>query len=115
MSCALTSTNAPAGGVMTPPHREPHAIRLPDNAIAVETIDPQHEAVGLLTLLAQLNKTGERNAIGRIAQNRMVDQRGLQRGDSKAGGNGQESKADNETDRTMAKQHSDDDGGNCGR
>jgi hypothetical protein len=38
---------------------EPHALGLVDDAIAVDPFDAQHETVGLLALLAQLDKAGE--------------------------------------------------------
>jgi hypothetical protein len=95
-------------------HREPHAPRLPGDAAAVDPLDPQHEAVGLLALLAQLDETGERNAVGRIAQHRMVDQRGLQRGNGKAGGYGEEPKRHHEADWPPAQQHRGD-GAGCPR
>ena len=95
-------------------HRQPHALRLPGDAVAVDPLDPQHEAVGLLALLAQLDETGERNAIGRIAQHRMIDQHGLQRGDGKAGGYGEEPKRHHEADWPPAQQHRGD-GAGCPR
>ena len=78
-------------------------------------IDPQHKAVGLLALLTQLDEAGDQNAVRRIAQNRMVDQRGLKCRDSKACGDGQESETDNEADWAVTQQHGDSDGGDCGR
>ena len=95
-------------------HRQPHALRFPGDAVAVDPLDPQHEAVGLLALLAQLDETGERHAVGRIAQHRMIDQRGLQRGNGKAGGDGEKAEAEHEADRTPAQQHGGD-GTGCRR
>jgi len=86
-------------------HRQPHALRFPGDAVAVDPLDPHHEAVGLLALLAQLDETGERNAVGRIAQNRMIDQHGLQRGNGKAGRYGEEPKRHHEADWPPAQQH----------
>jgi hypothetical protein len=63
---------------------EPHALRLVDDAVALDALKPQHEAVGFLALVAHLDKARDRNAVGRKAQNGMGDQRRLERRDGKA-------------------------------
>jgi hypothetical protein len=83
---------------------EPHALRLPDNAVALDPRHPQHEAVGFLALLAQFDNTGEPNAIGGIAQQRMGDQRGLDRGNETCG-YGKQTERDDEGDGTASQQH----------
>jgi len=48
--------------------RKPYALRLVGNPRSLDTLYTQHEAVGLLTLLAQLDKARKRDAVGRIAR-----------------------------------------------
>jgi hypothetical protein len=40
-----------------------HALRLVDNAVALDALEPQHEAVGLLAFVAQFDKARDRNAV----------------------------------------------------
>lgn len=64
--------------------RKPHALRRLLDAAAIDAVDTQHEAVGVLAFLAQFDKTGDGHAGGRKAQHRMLDQRGFQRRHGKA-------------------------------
>ena len=61
--------------------REPHPLRLVVDAVAVDAIDAQHEAVGMLAFLTQLDKACDRHPRNRIVQHRMFDHGGFHRGD----------------------------------
>jgi hypothetical protein len=43
----------------TAANREPHTLRLVDDTVALDPLDAQHEAVGLLAFVTQLDKAGE--------------------------------------------------------
>ena len=66
--------------------REPHPLRLVVDAVAVDAVDAQHEAVGVLALFAQLDKARDGHARGRIVQHRVFDHGGFHRGGGKARG-----------------------------
>ena len=85
---------------------KPHTLRLVDDAVAVDALDAQHEAIGLLALVAQFDKARDRHAVGGKAQNRMLDQRGFERRHGKAGADGEKSERENEGHRPVAQQHS---------
>jgi hypothetical protein len=38
-------------------------LRLVDNAVAFDALEPQHKAVGLLAFVAQFDKARDRNAV----------------------------------------------------
>jgi hypothetical protein len=59
--------------------RQPHAPGHFVDAAALDAIDAQHEAIGMLALLAQFDKAGDRHAGCGKAQHRMGDQRCLER------------------------------------
>jgi len=67
-------------------NRQPHAPRHLIDAPAFDAIDAKDETVGMLALLAQLDKTGDRHAGCRKAQHRMIDQGCLERRNGKAQG-----------------------------
>ena len=97
--------------------REPHPLRLVVDAIAVDAVDAQHEAVGVLALLAQLDKARNRHARCRIAQHRMCDHGGFHRGGGKARGNGKSKKTGDESGQMPAQRYGADaaDSGQCRR
>jgi hypothetical protein len=84
---------------------KPHALRLVDNAVAFDTLQPQHKAIGLLAFVAQLDKARDRDAVGGKAQNGMLDQRGFECRDGKARADGEKSERQNEGNRPIAQKH----------
>ena len=64
--------------------REPHALGLHTETPAVDTVDAQHEAVGVLAFFAQLDKARDGDAGRGETQHRMIDASGLDGGDRKA-------------------------------
>ena len=74
--------------------RQPHAARHLIDTATLDAVDAQHETVGMLTLLAQLDKPGHRHAGGREAQHRMIDQRRFERRHGKAESDGEEAERD---------------------
>jgi hypothetical protein len=78
---------------------KPDALRLVDNAVAFNTLEPEHKAVGLLAFVAQLDKAGNRHAVSGKAQNRMIDQRGFDRRNCEAQSNGEKAERKNESQR----------------
>ena len=92
-------------------------MRLVVDAIAVDAVDAQHEAVGVLALLAQFDKARDGHARCRIVQHRMSDHGGFHRGGGKARGDGENKKADDESGQMPAQQHGADaaDRGQCRR
>jgi hypothetical protein len=64
--------------------QKPHAPRRFLDPAAVDAVDTEHEAVGVLALLAQFDKAGHRHTRGREAQHLLIDERGFQRRNGKA-------------------------------
>src|SRR5262249_16979743 len=64
-------------------YRDAHAVRCSSTRRPVEALDTHHDAIAFLTLLANLDKTGERHARDGILQDRMRNAHGLQRGNCK--------------------------------
>ena len=89
--------------------RQPHAPRLVADPRAFDPIDAQNKTIGLLAFLAQLDKTRERNAVGGITQDRVIDQRALEGCGRKARGDAEKAKREHEAERAAAQQHRGDD------
>ncbi len=85
--------------------REPDALRLVVDAVAVDAIDAQHEAVGVLALFTQFDKARDGHARGRIMQHRVLDHGGFHRRGGKAGGDGENKKADDQSGQMSAQQY----------
>ena len=83
-------------------HGEAHALRLVDDAVAFDALEPEHEAIGFLTLVTQFDEARNGNTVSRKAQNRMFDQGGLQRCDRKPERDGKEAERQHEGDRAPA-------------
>ena len=85
---------------------QPDTLRLVDDPFTLDPLDTEHEAVGFLALLAQLDETGQRHAISGIAQQRMSDQRRLECGDGKACAHRKQTERDDESHGPPAQKHS---------
>ena len=92
--------------------REPHALRLVVDAVAVDAVDAQHEAIGVLAFFAQLDKARDRHPRNRIVQHRMFNHGRFHRGGGKTRGDGENKKADDESDQ-MPAQHYGADAADC--
>ena len=86
-------------------HGKPDTLRLVDDPFSLDPLDTEHEAVGFLALLAQLDETGQRHAISGIAQERMSDQRRLERGNGKAGAHRKQTERNDEGHGPPAQKH----------
>jgi hypothetical protein len=75
------------------------------HAVALDMVDTQHETVGVLALLSQLDEAADGHARSREAQHRMRDERGPHRRDGKAGCNRRQAKRHDEADGAPAQQH----------
>jgi hypothetical protein len=90
--------------------RKPDALRLVDDAVALDAIEPQHEAVGLQAFVAQLDEARNRDAVSGKAEDRMLDQRRLDRRNGKARRHREKAERENEGERPAPQE----DRGNCG-
>ena len=78
---------------------KPDALRLVDNAVAFDALEPQHEAVGLLAFVAQLDETSNRDAVSGKAEDRMRDQRGFDRRHGEPGADREKAERQNKGER----------------